>query len=506
MRVVAGVCRSSLTLLSCTVLTVGTGEWSHAQSSNDHDVVLQGGRVIDPETGLDAVRSVGIRGDRIVEISDQPLQGREVIDVSGLVVAPGFIDLHAHGQTNEANEYQAHDGVTTALELESGEDHLAEWLKSRTDNALINYGATVSHSAVRWRAMARYADQAERMKQVVSVEGLDSDELGVIRADVAPARYEAVAPVRYDALSDGLKRGLDSGALGIGVPVGYYPGATRGELLKVYRLAAEWEAPVFTHVREISLVGIQEAIANAAVTGAPLHIVHLNSMALGEIEVALEMVESAQARGLDITTEVYPYTAASTGLASPLFDPGWQDRMGITYNDLQWQETGERLTDETFRVYREQGGVVIIHMMKPEWIDAGVVSPVTLIGSDGMPYAPGAHPRSAGTFARVLGRYVREHKTLTLREALAKMTVRPAQRLEGIAPSMRLKGRIQVGCDADITVFDLDTIIDTATFEDDLSFSDGVRHVLVNGTFVVRAGETVVGVFPGRAVLGRYRQ
>ena len=290
------------------------------------------------------------------------------------------------------------------------------------------------------------------------------------------------------------------------MPVGYYPGATREEIFRVYAFAAERDAPVFTHVRDVALDAIQEAIADAAVTGAPLHIVHLNSMTLGDIGVALEMVASAQRRGLDITTEVYPYTAASTGLASTLFDPGWQERMGISYNDLQWVETGERLTEETFATYREEGGTVIIHLMKPEWIEERVRSPVTMIGSDGMPYAPGAHPRSAGTFARVLGRYVREAGALTLTDALAKITLRPAQRLEDIAPSMRLKGRLQVGCDADITVFDPDTIIDTATFEADLSFSEGVHHVLVGGTFVVKDGETVTGVYPGRPVLGRYRR
>ena len=129
-----------------------------------------------------------------------------------------------------------------------------------------------------------------------------------------------------------------------------------------------------------------------------------------------------------------------------------------------------------------------------------------MIASDGMPYAPGAHPRSAGTFSRVLGRYVRELKVLTLSEALAKMTIQPAQRLQDIAPSMRLKGRLQIGADADVTVFDPDTIIDTATFDGALSFSRGVRHVLVHGTFVVRDGETVQNVFPGRPVMGRYRQ
>ena len=471
-----------------------------------YDVVLLGGRVIDPETGLDAVRNIGVRDDRIVEITDAPLQGRVVVDVSGLVVAPGFIDLHAHGQTNQANEFQAHDGVTTALELESGQPFVDAWLASRTGNALIHFGATIGHSSVRWRAMERYAPQARDAFRIVRDEGLDSEALAGVGRATANARYEALTAAELTAMRQGLDAGLADGALGIGVPVGYYPGATREEIFRVYAFAAERDAPVFTHVRDVALDAIQEAIADAAVTGAPLHIVHLNSMTLGDIGVALEMVASAQRRGLDITTEVYPYTAASTGLASTLFDPGWQERMGISYNDLQWVETGERLTEETFATYREEGGTVIIHLMKPEWIEQGVRSPVTMIGSDGMPYAPGAHPRSAGTFARVLGRYVREAGALTLTDALAKITLRPAQRLEDIAPSMRLKGRLQVGCDADITVFDPDTIIDTATFESDLSFSKGVHHVLVGGTFVVRDSETVTGVYPGRPVLGRYRQ
>ena len=243
--------------------------------SEVYDLVLQGGRVIDPETGLDGVRNVGIRGDRIMEISDRPLRGREVLDVSGLVVAPGFIDLHAHGQTNEANEYQAHDGVTTALELESGEDFLTEWLASRTGRALINFGATVPHAGVRWRAMDQYAEQADRMGRIVRESGLDAEELAEVRRELGQARYEPVPPGRLAAMVEGLEAGLRAGALGIGVSVGYYPGATRGELFEVYRVAAEWQAPVFTHVREVSLAGIQEAIALAAVTGAPLHIVHL---------------------------------------------------------------------------------------------------------------------------------------------------------------------------------------------------------------------------------------
>ena len=476
------------------------------QSVETYDVVLQGGRVIDPETRLDTVRNVAIRGDRIAEISERELRGRDVVDVSGFVVAPGFIDLHAHGQTNEANEFQAHDGVTTALELESGRGYLEPWLQSRTGRALLHFGASIGHGAVRWRAMERFAEQARQATRIVREEGLDSKALVALRRETRPERYESLTPSEMESVLSDLAAGLAEGALGIGVPVGYYPGASREEIFRVYAFAAERNATVFTHVRDPNIAAIQEAIADAAVTGAPLHIVHLNSMALGDIGVALDMVTSAQRQGLDITTEVYPYTAASTGLASTFFDPGWQDRLGISYGDLQWVETGEQLTAETFAVYREEGGWVIIHMMKPEWIEQGVRSPVTTIGSDGMPYAPGAHPRSAGTFARVLGRYVREAGTLSLMDALAKMTIRPAERLEDIAPSMRLKGRLQVGCDADITVFDPDTIIDTATFEEGLSFSEGVQHVLVSGTFVVRDSDTVAEVYPGRPVVGRYRQ
>ncbi|MGH9388816.1 MAG: amidohydrolase family protein, partial [Vicinamibacteria bacterium] len=235
-----------------------------------------------------------------------------------------------------------------------------------------------------------------------------------------------------------------------------------------------------------------------------LHIVHVNSMSLWELPLVLQIIEGAQKRGIDVTTEAYPYTASSTSIESAIFDEGWQERLRISYGSVQWQDTGERLTEETFRKYREKGGIVIIHLMKPEWIDLAVGSPFVMIASDGMPYAPRAHPRSAGTFSRVLGQYVREREILDLMEAVAKMTFLPAMRLSEVAPSMKKKGRLQVGADADITVFDLGTIRDTATFEDDLSFSEGVVHVLVGGVFVVRDSRSVKDVFPGKPVLGRY--
>lgn len=474
-------------------------------AANTLDIVLVGGRVMDPETGLDAIRNVGIRGDRIVEISAEPLTGKQLIDVSGLVVAPGFIDIHVHGQTNEAHAYQVRDGVTTALELESGIPFLGEWLKTQANKTLINYGASVAQSALRGLALTENAGYRDPLLQAIRRDGLMGTSVMAIYGRMQSGNYQALTPQEQEVMIGLIQGELDAGALGIGVPVGYYPGASRGEILAVYEFAAARKTPVFSHTRGFGLPGIQEAISCAAVTGAPLHIVHLNSLSLGEIQVGLDMVADAQRNGLDITTEVYPYTAASTSLESAIFDEGWQKTLGITYEDIQWEATGERLTAETFAKYRKQGGVVIIHMMKPEWIETGLASPVTMVASDGMPYAPGAHPRTAGTFSRTLGRYVREEKTLTLMEALRKMTLMPAQRMEGIAPAMRLKGRIQVGADADITIFDPAKVIDKATFSG-LEYSEGIPYVLVNGVVLVQKGQMVENTFPGRPVLGKYRK
>ncbi|MGI9262348.1 MAG: amidohydrolase family protein [Woeseiaceae bacterium] len=477
---------------------------SPVSAQETFDIVISNGRVMDPETGLDAIRNVGIRGQSVVAISEQPLTGATEVDATGLVVAPGFVDLHAHGQSARANEFQAMDGVTTALELEGGVPDLPGFLASRAGNAVINYGASISHGDLRVWSMSEHAKEIDRLVSRIEQSGGQDDAAYEAIVDImGVGAYQEMDPADYPGLWARLEKGLNDGALGIGMPHQYYPGVSRDEIFRLFQFAADKDSIIFTHVREMGVSGMQEVVANAIATGAPLHIVHLNSMSLGHYQTNLDLILGAQERGADVTTEAYPYTAASTGIQSAIFDDGWQERLSISYGDVQWQDTGERLTEETFNAYREEGGVVIIHLMKEEWIKAQLSDPRVMIASDGMPYAPGAHPRGAGTFSRFLGHYVRDQEVISLMGGLAKMTLQPAERLEAISPQMKRKGRVQIGSDADITIFSAETVIDTAGFEGELTYSEGVQYVIVNGEFVVWDGELVEGARPGQAILGR---
>jgi dihydroorotase len=241
---------------------------------------------------------------------------------------------------------------------------------------------------------------------------------------------------------------------------------------------------------------LQEMIADAAATGASVHVVHITSMGLRETPLCLEMIRGARARGLDITTEAYPYTAGMTDLGSAIFAEGWQQRQGgIGFGDLQWAATGERLTAESFARYRKQGGMVAIHSIPEDIVRLAMADPMVMIASDGILEDGKGHPRAAGTYARVLGRYVREQHALTLMDALRKMTAMPAERL-----ALQSKGRIAVGADADVAVFDPARAVDRAAFDKPAQYSEGIEYVLVGGIAVVNRGELVEGVAPGRGV------
>jgi N-acyl-D-aspartate/D-glutamate deacylase len=462
------------------------------------EIVLRGGRVMDPETGLDAVRNVGIEGGTIVAISEEPLEGTVVVDAAGLVVSPGFIDLHAHGQDPVSNRLQAQDGVTTALEMEIGVYPVAAWLASREGKAVVHYGATVGHLPAR----AKLFHDIDVGSWALGDEDDENRQRLMKLSDYA---YKATNDAETRELESLMVRGLDEGGLGFGLGITYTPGATREEILRIFEVAREQNVPIYVHLRGEgsggTLGAFQECIANAAATGASLHIVHMNSSAGDLGRTTLSMIRGARAAGLDVTTEAYPYTAGSTRLESALFD-SWVDGPDESFQNLQWPLTGERLTRESFKRFREEGGWVIIHGGRSEEVNEWITSqPDVMVASDGIPFFNGpAHPRGAGTFARVLGRYARDKNGLPLMDALRKMTLMPAERLSGAAPQMRKKGRIQVGADADITVFDAARILDLSTYEKGDIPSRGIAHVLVGGTFVVRDSKPVEGVFPGRAI------
>ncbi len=441
-----------------------------------YDTVLANGRVMDPKSGLDAVRFVGIQGKSIAAISAKPLRGRMVVDVKGLVVAPGFIDLHSHGQDDENYHFKAHDGVTTALELEIGVSPVAPWYQTREGHALINFGASSGHVPARMAVMhdtGTFLPRDEAAHRIATQE----ETLSIINT---------------------VRRGLDDGGIGIGYGIAYVPTAPREEILRLFQLAAERKVPNFVHMRgDGPLDALQEMIADAVVTGASVHIVHITSVCAKSTATCLEMIDGAKKHGVDITTEMYPYTASATRIESAIYDGDWEKRTGFKYSDLQWVATGERMTAETFAKYRKQGGAVIAHTLPAEALRAGIVSPFVMIASDGRLVQGKGHPRSAGTFARVLGLYVREQKMIPLMEALRKMTLMPAERLQGAVPEMAKKGRIEVGADADLTVFDPDRVIDKATFENAAQYSSGIQDVMVGGVFVLRDGKFVEGVYPG---------
>lgn len=464
----------------------------HPAGARRFDLVLTGGRVIDPETGLDAIRNVGVRGDTITQVSTERLEGTHTIDASGLVVAPGFIDLHEHGQNQEAYRLMALDGVTAALELEVGVPDIRRFIDARAGRSPIHFGATASYLAARVLAWD--------MPLPASVFG---PEAGIIPQS-GPATNEPASPERLERMLAALRSQIEAGALGIGMGLEYSPGATRHEVIEVFRLAATLGNPVFVHVRSSGRIepgsgveAVTEVIGAAAISGAALHIVHVNSTCMRDSPECLSMIAGARARGLDVTTEAYPYTAGMTFINSALFNPGWRKQRGLDYGDLELPESGERLTRERFEVLHAapEPRLVLIHTNPDEVVDAIVVNPLVAIASDGLKN----HPRGAGTHARVLARYVRDQKTLTLNDAIRKMSLMPAQRLEKATTNAKRLGRLQQGAQADIVVFDPQSVQDRATFRAPTEASVGVRYLVVAGTVVVDEGRIVENVAPGRA-------
>jgi hypothetical protein len=482
-----------------------------------HELVLAGGRVIDPETGFDRVCDVAIDGGSVTAIGDR-LDGAASVDVGGLVVAPGFVDLHSHAQTLPGRRLQACDGVTTALDLEAGRApvELAYEREARRGSP-INYGFSASWAAARM--------------QVLAGVPLDGGATALFAGLGGEEWQRAASPIQVARILDQLSTDLAAGAIGIGVLIGYTPGVDPAEYVAVAELAAAAGAPTFTHSRDIvemapetMIDGAEELVRAAGSTGAHMHYCHVNSTSGRHIDRVLGLVGRCQAEGSRITTEAYPYGSGSTAIGATFLDPErlrerFRDTTSITY-----LRTGERVADDArLRELRatDPGGLVIADFLdESEPGDATLLRrslefPDAIVASDAMPplwtetaamdlgawpLPPQAvtHPRTAGTFGRALRLWRQEGAPLL--EAVRRATLLPAEVLRDAVPAMRRKGRLQAGADADLVVFDEAHVTDRATYSDSTRPSAGIAHVLVGGDFVVRAGELVPDALPGRPV------
>jgi len=476
--------RTTRHFLACLGLLV-----AGSASAQPHDLVVAGGRVMDPESGLDAVRHIGITAGTVQAVSETPLEGRETIDATGLVVAPGFIDVNISSQNWQANEARVLDGVTTALVMESAPGDVEQWYDERRSGAVINYGAAVGHWQVRLAVMGDTGLEGEEQWREMEHSKANPDQLA--------------------AILRGIDEGLRQGGLGVGMGLEYIPATTHAEALEVFRLAAAQGAPVHIHMRgwgyddkHIRSYGdLYEIFGGVIASGADIHIKHINSSYADWTPIGLELISKARSQGLPVTTEMYPYAFGSCVVGAAFFDD-WETYPSEYFaTKLRLASTGEWLTRETFRALREgnEEARLLCYDNTEEMVRIALQSPMTMIASDG---GSTLHPRIAGTYSRVLGHYVREEGLLTLMEALRKMTIMPALHMESRAQSMRRKGRIQVGADADLVIFDPDLIIDRSTVLEPLKQSVGMRAVLIHGVPVVRDGALQQGVFPGQPIRG----
>jgi N-acyl-D-glutamate deacylase len=466
---------------------------------------------------------VGIKDGKIALISEKEISGQKTIDATGHVVSPGFIDLHAHGQNIGDYRMQAMQGVTTMLELESGVLPISEWYDTQgKKNLPINYGAAAAWTYGRIATFTGTPSEATA-KYFQDVQGRSDWKMDIATSE------------QMKKILDYVQQGLDEGGLGIGINAGYAPGYGRKEYYKLAEMAAKNNVATFTHFRYASnsepassFEAVQELIANAAVTGAHMHICHINSSSLKDIDDVLVMVNDAFDKNINITVGAYPWGAASTVVGAAMFSgEGWPERMGSTAHNFQLGL--KRMTEDELTYYQKNkpGTFIVWHFLdegNPDdlaLLDKSILHPKILIESDEMfwmemhpdgeitnyegnawplPEDAFSHPRSNGTFAKILRSYVRERKLMTLSEAIRKMSLMPAQTMEAFVPQMKKKGRLQEGMDADIVVFDPETIADVGTYEKPNQPAVGVQSLLVNGVQVIDNGALLIDAAPGQAI------
>jgi N-acyl-D-aspartate/D-glutamate deacylase len=451
-------------------------------ASHTFDLVVRGGRVIDPDSGYDAVADLGIDGGTVTAIATG-LRGTTSIDAAGLVVAPGFIDILSY----EPNEYgiwfKVADGVTTNLGLHGLRSRAADFFDvwgSETKRPPTHYGGAVSDPWMR-------------------------EQLGLGIDD--PASKEQI-----DQLVKWAEEDLRAGYIAVDFEPEYTPGVTFDEIKALAEVAKEFDVPATFHARYsdneppgTNAEALAEVLKVGRETGARVHVEHIISTGgTFTMSESLRTLEAARKDGVEITACMYPYDYWATYLGSARFNDGWQERFHISYDDLAIVGTGERLTASSFAKYQRDNALTAAFAIPESDVREALRADWVMLGSDAI-LEPGDHnhPRSTGCFARTMGHYARDEKVLSLQAALAKATILPARLLEQGTPAMRRKGRLQIGADADVTIFDPATIDDRSTIERPGVESEGVRYVVIAGQVVRDPTGNLRQVRPGTAITRR---
>ena len=480
--------------------------------AEDYDLVIMNGRVMDPETKYDTVSNVGIKDSRIAVITNDKIEGKETIDANGLVVAPGFIDGHQHCIEPYAYRLMLRDGRTTIMDLELGAygPKLDEWYKRREGKASVNFGVAVSHEFARAAVLDGFND----WKYINTPDALQSR----VKQGWSKTRPTLEQGNRILAAID---EGLQQGGLGIGSTLGYMrEGVSAREVFELQRLSGLYGRFIDMHFRytpgdDVGEVnGIQEMLANAAALGSPAIAAHFNNPGYNLVH---ELLVRMREKGYNVWGEIYPYNAGSTALNAVFLEPEvWLKALGNKYEDtIQDVATGKFYTQKTREemLTKEPTRPVIVYKCPDEWVLDWVKLPGVAIGSDGMPILPddnltwdtpyedfpNTHPRFSGSFAKVL-RIARENN-IPLMQAVAMTSYNYAKPLGDMGlKSMKVRGRMQKGMVADITIFDPQTVTDNSTYAKGTLPSTGILHVIVNGTIVMRDQEPLKGVNPGQPI------
>ena len=487
-----------------------------------YDLIIRGGDVIDGTGAPARAADVGVRDGRIAAVGDVDGEAARELDATGMAVAPGFIDVHSHDDVamlNTRMDFKAAQGVTTVVNGNCGAG-----CAPANERLEAFYGRGMSGilgpiERFTWRSLGEFYEAVRAAQPAVNAAHLVPH--GVLRVAAMGWENRPPADDELAAMREYLAEGMAAGAVGLSTGLIYAPGtfARTDELIELARVAAEHGGIYVSHIRnegEGLLDAVREAIRIGEEAGCPVQISHHKASGRpnwGLTKDSLALIDETRARGVDVTMDVYPYTAASTALIAiarggRLMRDADAHAIMVASVKHQHQYEGKRLDeiasmmdlpvgDAVERLLREEENtpVAIMFVMDEGDVRRVLQHPECMIGSDGLPSPTGKpHPRLYGTFPRVLGHYTRDEGLLSLEDAVRKMTSLPARTFH-----LGDRGEVRVNAAADLVIFDPKTIADTATFEDPRRYPRGIGYVVINGVVAVEDGEPT-GAAAGRVL------